>query len=149
MIKINFSGGQSVELDNINDAKEILGISFNKPADKENPGDTLKGSMAYKNNGSYTKKTTKVRYSKWLPEEISFMIKNIDLGHKSLINTDILRNRHSQKSVYQMLWKITKNPKNYKISNENQALIDEYHRYKPTKLNVNHLGVGTFNLQKA
>lgn len=136
--------GFVVETESVSEARELLGVSSSVSEQEKNivnrkfkprgPGKKFLVSNNQETSGLVVKKDGRTAsHVSWLPEEIEFIIKNVDQDHKSIEKSDFLLKRHSSKGIQQMVWKVMNNPQNRKGHGENQKLIDEYHSNKPLK----------------
>ena len=69
--------------------------------------------------------------SKWLPEEVQYIIDNLDMGSGAMTRSKNLLARHTRMGIQQMFWKASRNPAGYKVPADIQAVVDAYHNNKP------------------
>ncbi len=127
MIKIKTTNGFEIEVNDVNEARAIIGVDGVKiKKTYTNKIKTYSEEIKRNKNGKIRKNA---KGPGWTLAEVKFIIDNVEKGSAFLKEAPELK-AHTTSGVQQMFWKVRKNPPAYKVNPGIQALIDEYHRNK-------------------
>ncbi len=135
MIKLNYDNGTEIVFETVSEVKEFLQVEQPKKSvilpKNFGSSQTKKEFEKIPSEGivSFKRKTRKksILSNQWIPEEIEYIIKNIEQLPAHIATSSFLRQRHGAGAIKWYVWRVKTNNKRYEIRQELQTLIDEYY----------------------